>query len=863
MRVHVEMRIKELRSLGMSETEAETEALRLFGDAEAYRVYTALRAARRARRGAVMTWVDGTLQDIRFAVRSLRRSPGWTVVALLTMALGVGASTTVFQVADALLIRPIAYRDAARVFRVCREVTLGQESLCFGSLSLDGIRRWRANNRTIESIVRFDGGGRTLGPADRAASIDVGLIDADFLPFTGKQPVIGRNFAADEVSPGGQPVLLLSEGLWRREYGASPDVLGTVVQVDSVRCTIIGVMPASVSLPDFQGGNPEIWMPLASDPLVRIRGASGVAVRLKPGVDRKAAEAEVAAVYAQAPEDPVPTGLLWRWRLTRPQDHLGIRDSLVMIAGAVGLLLLIACANVVHLLLARGAARERELAVRHALGAGRSRLIRQLVAESMLLASAGGVLAILIARGGLWLLGLTHPADMSMLSFIATRNEVVSMASVLSLVAGLAIGIIAGLKSAHRHLAQSLRASASSAPLSSRRLRGSLIVGEVALSTTLLVGALLLIHAVVDLERTPLGFNPDGLYTVGFMAKGCLGTALACIETPETRRSLAARLRERGAQIPGAVAITIARDAISGTSSPYPFQTPEQSTTGGNLVPTALNEIAPDFFDVMEIRLIAGRTFDAGSAARNEVVVTRSLAARLWPGESPIGHRLRRATPYPDGVIQAWQTVVGEAPDVVRRLVDGAEPGLYLPLDNTRPNPGTALIVRVRGQDPSAALRELATSIAGNEMRVRITNVQQRLDQSIADPQFVMLILATFASLGVVLASVGLFGVISYAVGQRTREIGIRMTLGATRAVIARLVVGDGLRFATVGVALGLAGATAATRLIQSMLYGVSRFDAISFALAAAAVLVTSLVACAVPMVRATGIDPAITLRAE
>jgi len=803
------------------------------------------------------------LEDFRFAARSLRRSPGWTVVALLTLALGVGASTTVFQVADALLVRPIAYRDASRVFRVCREVSFGQEKLCFGSLSVDGQRRLRANTRVVESIVQFDGAHRTLEPEERAISVDVGLIDADFLPFTGRQPVIGRNFTTDETSSVGQPVLLLSEGLWRREYGASSDVLGKIVQVDSVAATIIGVMPASVSLPDFQGGRPEIWMPLASDNLVRVRGASGLAVRLRSGVNRKAAEAEVAAIDARAPSDPVPTEYFPRWRLARPQDHLSIRDSLMMVVGAVALFLLIACTNVAHLLLARGAARERELAVRHALGAGRGRLLRQLVAESILLALIGGVLAIVIARGGLWLLSLTHPADMATLSFVSTRNDVVLLASSLSLAAGLCIGIFAGLRSAHRHLPESLRAGASSAPLSRRRLRGSLIVGEVALSTTLLVGALLLIHAVVGLQHTPLGFNPAGLYDVGFVGKNCIGTGLPCIETPETRRALSARLRERGAQIPGAVEITVARAALSGTSSPFPFDTPEHSATGGNVISTALNEVAPDFFDVMGIRLLAGHTFDAGSAGQNEVIVTRSLASRLWPGESPVGRRLRRATPYSDGTIQPWQTVVGVAPDVVRRLVDGPEPGLYLPLDNSRPTPGTALIVRVKGRDPLPLLRQLATAIAGNDLRTQVTNVQQKLDQSIADPQFVMLILVIFASLGVVLASVGLFGVISYTVGQRTREIGIRMTLGATRAVIARLVVGDGIRLVIIGIALGLAGATAVTRLIQSMLYGVSRFDAISFAVAAGAVLLTSLVASAVPMIRATGIDPSITLRAE
>src|SRR5665213_140620 len=276
------------------------------------------------------TWIEGARQDNRFAARSLRRSPGWTAVALLTMALGVGASTTVFQVADSLLIRTIAYRDGGRVFRICREVTVGQERLCFGGLSPDGIRRLRATTRTIESIVLFDAAGRILEPAGRALSIDVALIDADFLPFTGRQPVIGRNFTAEEASGGGQPVVLLSEGLWRRDYGASADVLGKVVQVDSVRRTIIGVMPASASLPDFQWDRTDIWLPLGSDPLVRIRGVTGVAVRLKPGVTSKAVEAEVAAIDAQTTDDPLPKGIQSRWRLTRPQDHLSIRDSLVM-----------------------------------------------------------------------------------------------------------------------------------------------------------------------------------------------------------------------------------------------------------------------------------------------------------------------------------------------------------------------------------------------------------------------------------------------------------------------------------------------------------------------------------------------------
>jgi len=845
---HIEERADEYMARGMSADDARRTAIARLGNVDAARAECIVLGRVRDTRDRRADFFDGLRADVRFALRSLARSPGWTAVALLTIALGVGATTTVFSVVDALLIRTIPYPNASRVFLVGREITLGGEKL-FGGVPFAALRAWRDNARTIEAAVTFIRDAGPLGTDPDAITVNAALIDTSFLAFAGTHPLIGRNFDSDEMMPGGPGAILLTEQFWRRQYNGSPDVIGKVVQFEGQPCTIVGVVPASLSIPDF-GPRADVLLPLVILP--RMYGVN-VMVRLKPGVSRDMATGELNAIMNRVHVDALgmidPTSM--RLRLERPQDTLKIRQALLMLTGAVALLLLVACTNIAHLLLARGAARQRELAVRYALGARRSRLVRQLVTESVVLAMIGGALAIFVGWAGLKVLTAVRPVNLVALSYVSTSRDIVSVSAVLAILCGLVIGLLAALRTVHRDLGTVLRVGEASTPLTGRRLRAFLVVGEVALSTTLLVGALLLIHTVFDLQRTPLGFNARNLYAVSFQVKAT------------ERAAFGALLRERAARIAGAGHVTLATNAPSSNFMALSaFETSSHPATGAQ-EGTAFNFVAPDYFAMMGMPLVGGHTFEEESFARNEVIVSNSLAHQLWPGDDAVGRRFRNTVRRPDGSLRPWQTVIGVVPDVVRNLVvDTAEPAVYRPLDE--PNGDRiALLIRLPGRDPVAILERFATSLQHGGSKPTIENVREDLDRSMAVPRFIMRILVAFAALGVLLAAIGLFGVISYSVAQRTREIGVRMALGATRGSIAGLIVGDGIRLALIGIAVGVLGALAATRFIQSLLYGVSRLDPFSFGAGAILLLATSVAACVVPMLRATSVDPAIAVRGE
>ncbi len=452
--------------------------------------------------------------DSAFALRSFRRSPGWAFVTLLTIALGVGASTAVFSAADTFLVRPLPYRDASRVYAFSLEDTFLGEPWP-RSMSVNIEHELLSSARTIEAAAPYGGGpGAFLHGDLNDVRVTTTMVDESFLAFTGARPLIGRNFAPDETTPNGPRAILLGEGFWRRQFGGSPNVLGKVVRLtvygdsDSRPSTIVGVVPASLVLPDFQFQRPDIWLPLIDRKKSDI---SGVAVRLRPGQSRRAASEELTAILDRTGGINQELGSTHlRIGLSRPQDDLPFRRALLLLTGAVVLLLLIACSNVSHLLLQRGLTRERELAVRHALGAGRSRLVRQLVTESTLLALAGGALAMLVGWAALTALMLLRPTNLPALSYLSTTRGVVPLAAGLAIAMGLAVGVLGAVHIAHGHLGESLRSGASSAPSSHRRLRASLVVGQIALSAILLVGAILLVRVVVDLEGERLGFDPRG-----------------------------------------------------------------------------------------------------------------------------------------------------------------------------------------------------------------------------------------------------------------------------------------------------------------------------------------------------------------
>jgi predicted permease len=860
LRFHVDMRVQEYVARGMSEDGARRAVMARLGDLDAARAECIELGKVREKHARQADFLDGLRADLRFALRSLARTPGWTAVALLTIALGIGATTTVFSAADTLLLRTIPYPHASRVYMVLREFTIdGHEA--FSGVPLTTVREWRDHARTIESIVPFGRSSGLLGTGEDTVTFHAALIDTGFLPFAGVHPLIGRNFTADETSYGGPDAVLLTERFWRRRYGGSHDVLGQVVEISGQPRTIIGVVPGSFSIPDFQSEPPDVLLPLVIIPNRTYGGL--VLLRLKPGVSPAVATAELDAIAKRANAtgpriaaniEPMPMQL----RMMRPQDRLEIRQALVMLTGAVALLLLVACTNIAHLLLARGSARQRELAVRHALGADRARLLRQLVTESVVLALIGGALAGLVGWAGLEVLNSVRPERLVALSHVSRHNDILGIAAVLALASGLAIGLLAALRIAHRELGTSLRTGASSAAPGGRRLRASLVVGEVALSTTLLVGALLLIHAVFDLQHTRLGFNARDLWAVSF--------PVAHDDASAKGAAFATLLRERAARIPGAERMTLAGSApgIGNWVALSSFETPEHPADGVEPMGTSQEVVAADYFSVMELPLLAGHTFDEGSAARHEVIINSSLAHELWPGGDAIGRRFRNSVRAPGRPPEEWQTVIGVVPDVVRSLVEtAAQPATYRPLDAANDAGRLTLLVRLHGEDPAARLREFVTMVRPDARGVVIESVREKIDRSMAEPRFTMRVLVVFAMLGVLLSAIGLFGVISYNVGQRTREIGVRMTLGATRASIARLVVGHGIRLALIGTIVGLLGAVAATRLIQGMLYGVSPLDPFSFGLGAALLLVISIIACTAPMLRATGVDPVIAVRAE
>ena len=866
LRFHTEMRVREYMARGMSDADARHAVHNRLGDVDAARVECIELGKVRETHARNADFLDGLRSDVRYALRSLGRAPGWTAVALLTIALGVGATTSVFSVADALLVRPVAYPGASRVYFARRTFTIDARRIP-SPMPSAAVAAWRTNARTIEAAVPYRYADGRLGSGESAVQVHGTMVDETFLAFAGAHLLIGRNFTREELVPGGPRVVLLAESFWRRQFGASTDVIGKVVPLGDKPATIIGVVPASVTIPDFGRDPADVWLPLVAAPNLVV---NGVLVRLEPGASANAATEELDAIFQREHLGP-PGGMrmpgqaaiVMQLRLTKPGSDLAIRQALLMLTAAVGLLLLVACTNVAHLLLARGATRQRELAVRHALGAARTRLLRQLVTESVVLALAGGALAVLVGWGGLILLAAARPDDLTPLAYVSSHGSVLAIASLLAIGCGLVIGLLAALRTAHRDLGMQLRASASSVLGTSRRLRASLVVGEVALSAILLVGALLLIHAVFDLQRTRLGFDSRGLYELTFTARQPLPVA--------ERSSLGAALRSRAMANPEIEGVTEASNA------PTPhywrmlslLETPERPATSAD-VPTAtgVNVVAPDYFSLLRMPLLSGRTFDAGSFERNEVVISSSLARQLWPGGSAVGQRFRDGLARPDGSHEPWRTVIGVVPDVVSDLVEGdAHPAMYRPIEARDPTgPGArsvVLVVRLAPAASPAQLASFAKSVAPPGTETSIENVRERIDRTLAQPRFLMGILATFAALGVVLAAVGLFGVISYTVGQRTREIGVRMALGASRGAVARLVVGDGVRLALAGIVIGLAGAVAATRLIENLLYGVSRFDPFSFVAGAALLLAVAVVACVVPMLRATGVDPAIAVRAD
>jgi putative ABC transport system permease protein len=855
LRFHIEMRVRDYMARGMSEPEARAATTQRLGDLATARDACVTITTRRQRRMTRTQIADAFAQDVRFAFRSLGRQKGWAAVAVVTLALGIGANSAMFSVVNHLLLNPLPYPDADRIVAVFQEPSEGNNTGVTVTITPMGrlVAAWRNTARSFESIEPYKTTDVTLQrPGEPARVAHTAAILPSFATFAGQRPLVGRVFTEAEAK-GEASVVMLSEGMWRSQYGAKGDVVGTTISVNEKPMTIVGVMPGVFRLPRTSDGDMDLWLPLD---LVRSDddGLHAIA-RLRPGVTREAATKELDAIALRTEPDRA-TALRFKAKVAGPAELVRFQDSIIMLTVAVALVLLIACANVAHLLLARASTRQREMAIRAALGAGGGRLFRQLLTESMILSTTGCIGGLVIGWAGLRMLVAARPESLSELAAARMDGTTVMVTAVIAIATGLLFGLIGAVQASRHSTHDALKSDTLGA--SGGRKRGGarrlLVVTEMALCTMLLVGAALLLRSVRHLQQRDAGFDARGLYALE-------------VELPQDRYQLAARagffneLAERARAIPGVHAVTQASagpPSMSFLLGALQLEgQPDPARDITELIP--YNGVGPEYFAVMGIRLIQGTTFTDTSTAAAQAIVNEGFARKHWPNTTPIGRRVRVVY---NGQGE-WRTIVGVARNTLTQGLthDASDPLLYMPSsDMFRPT----LLVRTAGDATvMQVLGQLVSNLDSKLPPPQMTSVELAMHKSIARPRFTMFLLLVFTIVAVGLAAVGLYGVMAYTVAQRTREIGIRMALGASRRVVARSVLSQGLVLAGLGALLGLIAARGSAKLLGTMLYGVQQTDPASFALSAVLLVVVAVTACLVPMRRALRVDPVIAMRSD
>jgi putative ABC transport system permease protein len=892
---------------GMNEEEAAWAARRQFGNV------TLLQEVNRDMRGIRL--IDTFIQDLRYGLTMLRRNPGFTFVAVLTLALGIGATTAVFSVVNAVLLRPLPYRDPDRLV------------LGFNARSQDFLR-WRDQSKAFESMAAFRFRTADFTGSGEPERLAVGVVSVELFATLGVAPAHGRAFTPEEDRVGGEPVVVLSDSLWRRRFGSDPQVIGRALTIDSPdyphtpqRWTVIGIMP-----PGFRFlGDSDLWMPLITQgwgnvaPLGDrdgkvIYGSPEIPVsviaRLKPGMTLEAARANLPVIRDRKQEEsdirpPVIIGVrrsgdtsrapakpinIPRERADGQISMIWLRESLIgnvrlqllILFGAVLFVLLIACANVTNLLLSRSVVRQKEMAIRAVAGAGRLRLVRQLLTESLLLSVVGGAAGLLAAKWGVQLLVAMSPAEIARINESSPSSildgRVLGFTSLVVVLTGLIAGIFPALQASKIDINETLKGLSTAGSARSRRggsLRAlpALMIAEFALALVLLVGAGLMIKSFLRLMAVPTGFNPDGVLTL------TLSPSFANYSQESPRRIF--YFQEALARVQALPGVESA-----GLTGFLPLTPPSTTTSGGGLVEgrpafkpgtaqsIALNHISPDYFKTMGIQLRAGRQFAAtdGKEAPRVAIINETIAKQFFPNEDPIGRRLSVGRPAP--------TIVGVVGDTRNSGLDQrVSYEVYLPILQ-QPEGNmlmSTLAVRIASDQnnpagiasPSAlagltaAIRDQVRAIDPNETVFPVIKMDERLSNAVAERRFQTLLLSFFSGIALVIATVGIYGVISYAVSRRTHEIGVRMALGAQAGDVLRMVLWRGMSLTLIGVTLGLAAAFALTRVLKNLLFEVSATDPGTFALIALLIVGVALIASYIPARRATKVDPLQALRHE
>ncbi len=807
-------------------------------------------------------------RDLRYSVRMLIKSPGFTAVAVISIALGIGANTTVFSVINAVLLRSVPYKDPNSLVLVWGDTRTEASLRKHNQVSATDVADIRSQSTVFEDVTTYTGWfpimtGET--EAERVPAIQVG--DGFFNIMKGK-PLLGRVFTPEEQEDGKDFVIVLGHGLWQRRFGSDPNIVGKNVYLNGRPYNVVGVMdadfrplPSSLVAPEGQ-----FYRPVAEayDDSQRDARHLRAIARLKPGITVEQARTEVSVIAARLEQQHPETNKHTGAHVVSITDEIvgGVRPTLFMVFGAVIFVLLVACANVANLLLARSTVRHKEITIRTAIGAARGQLVRQLLTESLVLALLGGGLGLLLAFWGTDLVAAAGSKINPMFQGIRVDLSALGFTFGISIVTGLIFGLAPALQISKPNLVESLKEGGrGSGPSSSRnRLRSALVVSEIAMTLILLVCAGLLIRTVARLRNVDTGFNAENILTMS------LGLPAVKYPKPENYIAFNKQVTERIAALPGVKAV--------GTTSVMPLSdnfdgrglvVEDQPKPRGEEITVDLYVATPGYLRAMEINTLIGRAIgeEDNADAAKIALINRTMADQLWPNQDPLGKRIR--FPGSEKNPQPWRTVVGVVTDVAQYALDKKPPmQIYLPHAQF-PASYNSIVIKTEG-DPTAMTNQVRGEILAvdkDQAVFNVTTLDQLMGESILIRRFFMLLLLVFAGLALTLAAVGIYGVMSYVASQRTHEIGIRMALGAQASDVLKLLIGNGMTLALIGVVAGLAGAFALTRVMSGLLFGVSATDAVTFVTVSTGLIAVALLACYIPARRATKVDPLVALRYE
>ncbi len=866
LRYHIERQTEQNIRLGMSPEEARYLARKAFGGVE--------QAKERSRDTRGIRRLEELWQDLRYGARMLKNQPGFTLIAVVTLALGIGANTAIFSVINGVLLRPLAFHNPDRLFMLWTNNPIYQLGFHEFPAANTDLPEWRATATSFEQLAAFQSNPADLSGGGDPEQVGGVEVTANLLPLLGVQPLLGRNLSAEEEQPGRDRVAILSYALWQRRFGGDREILGKTITVNGSPRTVIGIlpegfhfprateMPSAYHLPE----KTDLWTPLARDAgywsTRSQRQWVPIVGRLNAGVTQAQAQAEMDAIAARQARDYPQTHGGWRVWLTPLFNQVvgQTRTPLLVLLGAVGFLLLIACANIASLLLARAAARRREMAVRAALGAARARIIRQLLTESLLLATLGGSLGLLLGHWGLAVLLSFIPPTVPRLQEISLDTQVLLFTTLISMLTGALFGLVPAWQSSKVNLTEALKdAGRANSAGRGAHSHGLLVTAEVALAAVLLVGAALMLQSFQRLLRVDLGFKPEGVATFEVSLPG------SRYRDGGERTQFFDRARAQLSSLPGVRAVgAISNLPLSGNESMDYFAVEGAEPVPRGKEPAAEDRvIIPGYFEAMGMNLMNGRDFEARDGADKPpvAIVNETLARQFFPEGDAVGKRIKRVLRDKD-----WRTIVGVVRDVRGHALESrARPQFYRPHAQA---PYGRMTMAIRAD--ATALPSLRSAIQQEFMELdaslpvaNFRTMDELVAKAVARPRFSSLLLGLFAAAALMLTVVGLYGVVAYGVNQRTREIGMRMALGAQQQNVLALIIRQGMRPAFVGVSVGMVGAFGLMRLLAGQLYEIKPTDPATFGIVALGLLFVSLAACYIPARRAAKIDPMAALRTE